>query len=167
MKTWYQLAIGNSLFTKAVSHVLVVIWHWILDPFMRTLLDIYFAKIVMLTGILVAKIPIWQGQILQVAKIQFLQNFQKMKTKLLVVSDANPKFMRLKKFKSKLDCITFIAWNVMNVKSNWNQPLSWRQGTGKNMYLASLLSPGFFREIKVNAWFFRYSKSNTIFLIEI
>ena len=132
-KSWQR----NSLFTKAVSHVSAVIWRWILDPFMRTLLDIYFAKIVMLTGILVARILIWQGQILQVAKIQFLQNFQKMKTKLLLVSDANPKFMRLKRFKSKPDCITFIAWNVMNVKSNWNQPLSWRQGTGKNMYVCS------------------------------
>ena len=135
-KSWQR----NSLFTKAVSHVSAVIWHWILDPFMRTLLEVYFAKIVMWTGILVARILIWQGQILQVAKIQFLQNFQKMKTKLLLVSDANPKFMRLKRFKSKPDCITFIAWNVMNVKSNWNQPLSWRQGTGKNMYVASLFS---------------------------
>jgi hypothetical protein len=76
---------------------------------MRTLLDIYFAKIVMWTGILAARILIWQGQILQVEKIQFLQNFQRMKTKLLLVSDANPKFMRLKRFKSKPDCITFIA----------------------------------------------------------
>ena len=149
-KSWQR----NSLFTKAVSHVSAVIWHWILDPFMRTLLDIYFAKIVMLTGILVARIHIWQGQILQVAKIQFLQNFQKMKTKLLLVSDVNPKFMRLKRFKSKLDCITFIAWNAMNVKSNWNQPLSWRQGTGKNMYLSK-----YFSSFSVFLDFFVKSKS--------
>jgi hypothetical protein len=75
---------------------------------MRTLLEKYFAKIVMLTGILVARILIWQEQTLQVEKIQLVQNFQKM-TKFLLVSDANPKCMRLKRFKSKMECITFIA----------------------------------------------------------
>jgi hypothetical protein len=75
---------------------------------MRTLLEKYFAKIVMLTGILVARILIWQEQTLRVERIQLVQNFQKM-IKLLLVSDANPKFMRRKKFKSKLECITFIA----------------------------------------------------------
>lgn len=136
-KSWQR----NSLFTKAVSHVSAVIWHWILDPFMRTLLEKYFAKIVMLTGILVARILIWQEQTLQVEKIQLVQNFQKM-TKFLLVSDANPKCMRLKRFKSKMECITFIAWNVMIVKNSWNQPLSWRQGTGNNRFFP------FFRETK-------------------